>query len=624
MTRYARHPLCLTVAAALAALAAAPAFAQDAETFDETVFFGDSLTDAGFFRPLLPASAQPVTGQFTTNPGLVWSQYLADYYGTNASTAWLATGATPRADTGTNYAVGGARVGTDTTPSPFGYTPSLNSQVNAYLARTGGKANPNALYTVWGGANDLFSVTTPASAPAIIGGAVTAQVGIVGRLQAAGAQYILVPTIPDLGMTPGFLAQGAAASAQGTALATNYNNALYGALSAQNLRVIPLNTFTFLREVVANPGAYNIRNVTGTACQPQITAQSLTCNPTSYVTPDAASAYAFADGVHPTTAAHKILSDYAVATIEGPRQIAVLPHSASSIGRARADMLADHLDARQGVDGSRFWGDVRYDNQRYQRGMAGDGFDGDGLTLTAGYDRRSNAWVYGVFGNIGQQQIDYGARRGDYKQKEAGIGGHVGWHGASGWVDGHIGWTQLDFDIDRDVWLGPAMRTHSGSASGDNLSVGVSSGWRFQHGSLSHGPVVRLLSQQIDIDGYTESQPELSTALAFPDQTFDSLQASAGWQADLQLSDHLTLFARATMDREFEDMPAQAYAQVTSLPGTMPFAVPGVKFDDKFSTLAFGARSQVWGMDVVGGSSVTAADVGGSNMSMYLSVGKRF
>ena len=622
MTRFARHPLCLTVAAALA-LAASPVFAQSAQTFDETVFFGDSLTDAGFFRPLLPASAQPVTGQFTTNPGFVWAQYLADYYGTNASTAWLATGATPRADTGTNYAVGGARNGTDSVGA-LGYTPSLNSQVNAYLARTGGKANPNALYTVWGGANDLFAITAGAPVQATLTSAVAAQVGIVGRLQNAGAQYILVPTIPDLGITPGFRAQGAAAAAQGTALSTNYNNALFSTLAAQNLRVIPLNTFTLLREVVANPGAYNLRNVTGTACQPQITAQSLTCNPTSYATPDAPQAYAFADGVHPTTAAHKLLSDYAVATIEGPRQIAILPHSAANIGRLRADMLADHLDARQGVDGSRVWGDVRYDNQRYKRGMTGDGFDGGGLTLTAGYDRRSDALVYGVFGNIGQQRLDYGARRGDYKQKEAGVGGHIGWHGAAGWVDAHIGWTRLDFDIDRDVWLGPVMRTHTGSSEGDNLSAGVSGGWRFEHGRLSHGPVMRLLSQRVELDGYTETQPELSTALAFADQKIDSLQGSVGWQADFQLKEHFQIFARATMDREFEDAPTQSFAQVTSLPGTMPFAVPAPTFDDKFVTLTYGVRSQMWGLDMYSGSSVTVADVGGSNMSTYISVAKRF
>ncbi len=623
MTRLTRRPLALTVAASLALLAA-PAFAQThASTFDETVFFGDSLTDAGFFRPLLPASAQAVTGKFTTNPGLVWSEYLADYYGTNAAMGWTATGATPRLEAGSNYAVGGARVGTDATGA-LGYTPSLASQVTAYLNRTGGKANQNALYTVWGGANDLFAVTGGAPAQATIGGAVTAQVGIVGKLTAAGAQYILVPTVPDLGMTPGFLAQGPANSAAGTALAKGYNDALFAGLKAQNLRVIPLNTFTFLREVAANPAAYNFSNVTGTACQPQITAQSLTCNPTSYVNPSAPSSYAFADGVHPTTAAHKILADYATATIEGPRQIAVLPHSAAVIGRARADMLADHFDTLQDFDGRRVWGDVRYDNQRYERGMAGDGHDGGGVTLTAGFDQRSGSLVYGAFANVGRQRLDYGARRGDYRQKEAGLGGHIGWHGQAGWVDAQLGWNRLDFDVNRDVWLGPAMRTHTGTASGDNLSAGVSGGWRFQHGALSHGPVVRVLAQRIEIDGYTESQPELSTALAFPAQDFDSLQASLGWQADFAINDHLKPFVRATIDREFGDAPTQAFAQMTSLAGTTPYAVPAPKFDDGYGTLTVGARSRMWGMDMLLGTALSVGQDGGSNTSAYLTVGKRF
>ena len=65
------------------ALAAAPAFAESA--FDQTVFFGDSLTDSGYYRPRLPASVHPVTGKFTTNPGWVWSEYVADYYHANGA-----------------------------------------------------------------------------------------------------------------------------------------------------------------------------------------------------------------------------------------------------------------------------------------------------------------------------------------------------------------------------------------------------------------------------------------------------------------------------------------------------------------------------------------------------------
>src|SRR5690606_31596706 len=141
-----------------------------------------------------------------------------------------------------------------------------------YLAANGGRADPDALYTVWGGANDLFAVTSdPANAQAIIGGAVAAQVGIIGSLQSAGARYVLVPNIPDLGLTPSFRAQGEAAAGQGTALATLYNQALFDTLAANNLSVIPVDTFSFLREVAANPSAFGIGNVTGTACMPQIT-----------------------------------------------------------------------------------------------------------------------------------------------------------------------------------------------------------------------------------------------------------------------------------------------------------------------------------------------------------------
>src|SRR5687767_11267998 len=155
--KLSKSPVRSLLAAALA-VAAVPALAQT-DTYSQTVFFGDSLSDSGHFRPALIQAAGPsaaILGRFTTNPGLVWSEYLADYYGTDASTAWGATGATPTPGTGTNYAVGGARVGQDTVGG-LGYTPSLATQVNAYLTANGGQADANALYSVWGGANDLFA-----------------------------------------------------------------------------------------------------------------------------------------------------------------------------------------------------------------------------------------------------------------------------------------------------------------------------------------------------------------------------------------------------------------------------------------------------------------------------------
>ncbi|MEG3158871.1 autotransporter domain-containing esterase, partial [Lysobacter zhanggongensis] len=172
---------------------------------------------------------------------------------------------------------------------------------------------------------------------------VAAEVTAVGTLQAAGAQYVLVPTIPDIGLTPGFRAQGPAAQAAGTQLSAAYNDALFSAFAQAGLRVIPLDTFHLFQEVAADPAAFGFSNITGTACQPQITAQSLTCNPNTYVTPGATTSYGFADGVHPSGGAHEVIADYAVSVLEAPRQVAVLPNSAAMTGRARADRVAAQL-----------------------------------------------------------------------------------------------------------------------------------------------------------------------------------------------------------------------------------------------------------------------------------------
>ncbi|NLA68773.1 MAG: autotransporter domain-containing protein [Gammaproteobacteria bacterium] len=611
MTTFRRARTALAAALALAAL---PAAAHDSP-FSQTVFFGDSLTDAGYFRPLLPPEVQAVTGQFTTNPGLVWAQWLADFYGTDARP-------NGNGQVGSNHAAGGARNGIDVNGAP-GFTPSLATQAAGYLAARGGRADPDALYTVWGGANDLFAVAAdPANAQAIIGGAVAAQVGIIGTLQGAGARYVLVPNIPDLGLTPAQIAQGPAAQAQATALATMYNDALFSALAANGLSVIPVDTFSFLREVTANPGAFGISNVTGTACMPQITAQSLTCNPTSLVSPDAPQTYLFADGVHPASGAHRALADLAVSAIEGPRQMAVLPHSAAATGRNRAARVDAQAAGRGDASGSRWWADVRGDFQRYGHG---DHYDGVGPTLTVGMDWGGDGLVYGGFLGYGEQGNDWGRRRGNWDQSELSVGGYLAWTGASGaWASGQLSYTRIDFDIERQVPLGPALRTHAASTDGSNVTLALQGGWEFGDGGLRHGPVLGLVAQRIEVDGFNESDPTLSTSLGYFDQEFDSMVGSAGWQVAYGIHDHLVPYARLTADREFEDQATQAFARSQSIAGSLPYAVPGVEYDQSWMTLTFGARTRLFGMDANIGASVNSGQKGGKHAMVFASVGGGF
>ena len=462
---------------------------------------------------------RPVTGQFTTNPGWVWSQQVANYYGLNGA-------ANGNGQSGDNYAVGGARVSVDEAGG-LGVIPSLKSQATRYLAANGGKADGNALYTVWGGANDLFAATRAAAGGAsqaqvqgIIGAAVTDQIALVGALKQAGAQYVLVPNLPDVGITPQFRGPNAAAA---TALSVSYNKALYGGLKQAGIEFIPLDTFSILREVTANPGMYGFTNVTSTACKidPANSTQSiLTCNPTSYVSPDAANTYLFADGVHPTTAGHQLLGQYAVSVLEAPRLQQVLSHSAQTIGtraptRSACTWAAVRLTACPG-------GGVRGDLQRYDHADLYDGLAPAGLF---GIDWARDGLVFGGFAGFGRLNADFGNNRGDFTQKDTSVGLFAGWYGDRIWVNGQVSYTWLSYDVNRKVQLGPATREHGGSPDGSNLTAALNAGYEFgTEGGFRHGPIASVIWQKVKIDGYTESAAygTLATALGYERQNVDS------------------------------------------------------------------------------------------------------
>lgn len=148
------HPLALAVG-----LLSLTAYADDTQTasqnFSKVVIFGDSLSDTGRAKELvdrdLPALGNLLQPSFTTNPDPVWATIFSGYYG---KTAIAMTNDTPD---GTNYAVGGSQSGNI---ARWGGTPveipTTAEQISQYLTKHNQKADPNALYAVWIGANDVF------------------------------------------------------------------------------------------------------------------------------------------------------------------------------------------------------------------------------------------------------------------------------------------------------------------------------------------------------------------------------------------------------------------------------------------------------------------------------------
>ena len=287
------------VAGALAlALAASSASAQ----FTGSYVFGDSLSDAGQYG-----------SRFTTNPGLTAAMYVSQTFGFSV---------TPSFQGGTDFAQGGARVNSPSPLVPPGVPDfSVTQQVSQLLAK--GPLNPTALYQLQGGANDVFvlsqqaagGVITAAQLQAAVAQAAVDLVTQAGRLRAAGAQYVVLQYLPDIGKTPFGASQGAAGAAQLTAISNLFNSTLAAAVSSSGVQVIPFNSSLLLNEIIAKPAAYGFVNTTVPVCT---TSSALQCTPATLRDPTGNLTWVFADGVHPTTGADLLLSQAIVSMITGP------------------------------------------------------------------------------------------------------------------------------------------------------------------------------------------------------------------------------------------------------------------------------------------------------------------
>ena len=156
--------------------------------FNQFVGLGDSTLDSGYFRyhsmgtpaadaMLASAIAAGANGGFAGN-GVMVTTILAGKFGLNAL---------PIDGGGTNYANGGSLTAPDTAGNP-GNVP-LTTQISHYLASVNGVANPNALYVISSGNNDLANIADQNR----LDQQSSALAASVLLLQNAGAHFLLVP-----------------------------------------------------------------------------------------------------------------------------------------------------------------------------------------------------------------------------------------------------------------------------------------------------------------------------------------------------------------------------------------------------------------------------------------------
>jgi phospholipase/lecithinase/hemolysin len=274
------------------------------EPLQTIIAFGDSLIDNGNSYEHLEHRAPPsppyYAGRFTNGP--VWVEHLAESYFPAAGAAHLL-----------DYAFGGAEVSEED-----GVLFTLNREIQIYLDAHQGKADPHSLFVVWIGANNYLSVPDNME-EALLEVKAGIQRGLQ-RLVSAGAKYILVVNLPDLGQTP--MAREFDAQAKLTYLSEQHNK--YLAEMAQELRStyqevqwLYFDAHEILSDFFTNPEAYGFNNIMDTCYN--VSAEKPSQQPALPMTARArlenrqnrCEGYLFFDPVHPTLPAHLIMAERA-------------------------------------------------------------------------------------------------------------------------------------------------------------------------------------------------------------------------------------------------------------------------------------------------------------------------
>lgn len=300
----------------------------------QVYFFGDSLTDSGFNN--LTPNAPNKAPTFTTFGGYTWAQYVAhDIKGftlpvgyppaspdliTNNTTPTNGPGLVNPILTGVNYACGGSK--TNSSPGVgILWAPSIHQQIAHFLSTAPNALDKNALYLIWGGANDILGALEQVPAPTqlqLLQTADTATTNIaneVALLSQRGAKRFVILSLPNIGSTPLITSMPdpslpLAMKNLSFTFDSLLNQKLGGSILQYGIKVLYINSYGLLDDVITATkegrpyvvagNSFTFVNYTDQACAPAPSALFCPASaPTNYV---------FADSVHPTDQVHRILS----------------------------------------------------------------------------------------------------------------------------------------------------------------------------------------------------------------------------------------------------------------------------------------------------------------------------
>jgi outer membrane lipase/esterase len=272
--------------------------AVNASPYDAEYVFGDSLSDTGNLAAALGTNfpfPPSFHDSFTNGPVAV--QRLAQGLGLNAAPSlWLSGFTSP----GTNYAVAGATSALQAVGGPPGI--NLPEQVGAYSAHEGFVADPNALYVIMIGGNDVRNAALQGTGLPAVQDGVQTELAAISTLSSEDAKNFLIVNVPNVGIIPEFAQDNPSLAGAATTYSQDYDSELAAGLAALTLpagtSLDQFDLYGFNTDLLANAAVYGFTNTTD---------RCFTDTPLSAATTPACGAdganiasFVYWDSIHPT------------------------------------------------------------------------------------------------------------------------------------------------------------------------------------------------------------------------------------------------------------------------------------------------------------------------------------
>ena len=533
------------------------AMATNASDFSSLTVFGDSQSDSGsmyYDYSLLTWGGKPgtpptnPTGQ-TTLGGQNWVQQLSGGYGLIA---------TPFNGNGTNYAVSASTINAATNWQNV--TPQhVNKQITDFLARNNGQADPNGLYSVYIGINDL---TNPALTVADMPTLTNYLAVEVKRLQSAGAQYIVVPNL-EIYPTSGQADKRRA-----------FSSALYQSMAAAGVNVIPLDFQSLSADIGANPAKYGFKNIVDGACTYSVASPALKgywCN--GLVEPGADQTYFRSDGMHLTPAGYKLHADYTAGVLLAPTQVSMLAETAVRTQYSTIDSIEDHLHMaiRRPSNGFNVWTQGEVTENYIQPNNMRTVVNGQGATGVIGLDLQiSDNWIVGAAYNTSRTAPNFGEGRGGFVENANVANAFALYSVGNLNTTVVLSYGKSDYSINRVVPLGITTQNNRSETTGTKLALAVSGEYMFKGENFSHGPIAGVTVQRVTVKGFNEANTNI-TSMSFREQVRDSVVAKVGYKMEYDYNRY-TFSGGVSYNQELNNINRKVNSSLNSLQNAYEYA----------------------------------------------------